>query len=138
MVEPNGQVWTYYTAYPKKAMRYTLGRQGNLTHLDEEIFPGMPLRKILYACMYIQGHEEEGRLDETTAGDIGRFSRDIAFLAVLYAIRNHGYRLYDTTKNMEDTTIEWLRKSLNYSVPYSQRKLVVELLAELTAEELDR
>jgi len=138
-VEPNGEVWHYYSSPPERARRYGLIKRDHTDrqYLSEEVLPGITLRQALYACMHIQWHEEMGRLDKLVAGEIGRFSRDIAFLAVLYAIRDYGYRLYDF-RTKEDTTIEWLQKSLNYSIPWSQREMVIKLLASLVSEELER
>lgn len=140
-VMPNGQVYTYLNVVTKEALMYGLARLRRellVVAYEEEVLPGLPLYEVLWMCSQIQQAEELGKVD----GALGRFSRDLAYITVLKAIKEHGYRFYQAVDGNsiklppEDTTIEWLKESLGYSMPPKHRKLAEELLAELVAEEL--
>lgn len=139
-VMPNGQVYTYLNV-SADALRYGLAKpSGQLLRIayEEEVLPGLSLSTVLWHCYEIQQAEEAGAV----SGALGRFSRDLAYISTLIAIKEYGYRLYQAVDGNaikippEDTTVEWLQKSLDYLMPPKHRLLAELVLAELVADEL--
>jgi hypothetical protein len=128
---PNGDVYTLQDNLNGEQQRYILVKIRedvfNFSY-SEEVLPGVSLFDILQTNYIMR--------KSNYPGNVMRFIRDLTFVAVLIAIEKYGYRFCSAPICSRDTTIEWLKRSLEYSMPIAQRGLVNKLLAKLVAEAL--